>query len=514
MSIADPTKPPTYLGDATQTPELTVQDDLQGGGVAAVFCSGNPNGVRAGTQGQLAIDVVSKTAYQNQDGATTWAAYAPGGGGLTSVSHDASLSGLGTVGSPLALAVQHGATLTGLGSAASALDVVTTALSAFASGAAGIVPASGGGAVNYLRADGTWAAPAGGLAAVSHDASLSGNGTAGTPLALAVQHDTTLTGLGSAVTALGLANPLTTPGPVSVTGPLSLTGTQVVSSASPGVITLAATTGHLQLTGAVNAAQNTTGTYLPGITGGADGRVLLVENKSAVAGGHVTLLYEQTFFAPTASTRIAGGSNAAGQVGNSVAVDRGQAWTNPAGRGELSAGLLLGQGAFALLRYEAGAVNRWRVVSSWTPNVAQLEVAGPFALSGDSANAGYSSGNITSLDIAGASWMRVNLDATGKLQGIKVPFLSDGTTPHNGRIVYLMIQGLGAAGQTLAESFSGAAAVGEQIYTGHGGDILSPAAGSGIFGTTVGLRYSTNVIFNYGGSIPGPGWFVFSVEQT
>jgi hypothetical protein len=38
----------------------------------------------------------------------------------------------------------------------------TLSVSTFSSGASGIVPASGGGTVNFLRADGTWAAPAGG----------------------------------------------------------------------------------------------------------------------------------------------------------------------------------------------------------------------------------------------------------------------------------------------------------------------------------------------------------------
>jgi hypothetical protein len=38
----------------------------------------------------------------------------------------------------------------------------TLTISTFTSGASGIVPASGGGTVNFLRADGTWAAPAGG----------------------------------------------------------------------------------------------------------------------------------------------------------------------------------------------------------------------------------------------------------------------------------------------------------------------------------------------------------------
>lgn len=41
-------------------------------------------------------------------------------------------------------------------------DNRTLSVSAFSSGASGIVPASGGGTTNFLRADGTWSAPAGG----------------------------------------------------------------------------------------------------------------------------------------------------------------------------------------------------------------------------------------------------------------------------------------------------------------------------------------------------------------
>lgn len=47
------------------------------------------------------------------------------------------------------------------------LSVVTSALDLFGSGNAGIVPASGGGAVNFLRADGVWAAPGGGGGSIS-----------------------------------------------------------------------------------------------------------------------------------------------------------------------------------------------------------------------------------------------------------------------------------------------------------------------------------------------------------
>ena len=59
-----------------------------------------------------------------------------------------------------------GVTLTGNG-ITTALAVDTTALDVFTSSLAGIVPASGGGATNFLRADGTWAAPSGGGGGVS-----------------------------------------------------------------------------------------------------------------------------------------------------------------------------------------------------------------------------------------------------------------------------------------------------------------------------------------------------------
>lgn len=55
------------------------------------------------------------------------------------------------------------------GSVSGALTVggfnVITTNNVFSTGAAGIVPASGGGTTNYLRADGTWAAPTGGTGA-------------------------------------------------------------------------------------------------------------------------------------------------------------------------------------------------------------------------------------------------------------------------------------------------------------------------------------------------------------
>jgi hypothetical protein len=52
-------------------------------------------------------------------------------------------------------------------SAASHAESIVQALKVFTSVAAGLVPASGGGTTNFLRADGGWAAPAGGVAKIA-----------------------------------------------------------------------------------------------------------------------------------------------------------------------------------------------------------------------------------------------------------------------------------------------------------------------------------------------------------
>jgi len=76
----------------------------------------------------------------------TWAAPAGGGGGITSIN---------TQTGP-AITIAAG---TGL-SVANTTNTVTVAGTVFSPTLAGIVPQSGGGAVNFLRADGTWASPA------------------------------------------------------------------------------------------------------------------------------------------------------------------------------------------------------------------------------------------------------------------------------------------------------------------------------------------------------------------
>lgn len=58
---------------------------------------------------------------------------------------------------------------------------LTGLLSAFTSGAQGVVPASGGGTTNFLRADGTWAAPSGTVFVAN---SITGTGAPASPLQL------------------------------------------------------------------------------------------------------------------------------------------------------------------------------------------------------------------------------------------------------------------------------------------------------------------------------------------
>ena len=149
------------------------------------------------------------TNFLRADG--TWAAPSGGGGGsVTSVAVSGGTTGLTTSGGPITtsgtitlagtLGVANG------GTGVTTLAALASALPLFTSIAQGLTPASGGGTVNFLRADGTWAAPAGGTVT---SISVSG-GTTG------------LTTIGS---------------PITSSGTITLTGTLGVASGGTGVTT-------------------------------------------------------------------------------------------------------------------------------------------------------------------------------------------------------------------------------------------------------------------------------------
>lgn len=79
--MANQDRPYTELGEAVAGGRMQVRVQLDGDGVAAIFCEGDPNGALSGVRGQLAIDQATGDTWQNADDGTTWVPYTPGGGG-------------------------------------------------------------------------------------------------------------------------------------------------------------------------------------------------------------------------------------------------------------------------------------------------------------------------------------------------------------------------------------------------------------------------------------------------
>jgi hypothetical protein len=73
-----PSRPYTELGDLGSVGQLMVRENTSGLGAPATFVVGNPNGSIVGPIHQLAVDRATGIVYQNTDGATAWAPFAPG----------------------------------------------------------------------------------------------------------------------------------------------------------------------------------------------------------------------------------------------------------------------------------------------------------------------------------------------------------------------------------------------------------------------------------------------------
>jgi hypothetical protein len=164
----------------------------------------------------------------------------------------------------------------------------TAILNEFTSVLKGLAPASGGGTANFLRADGTWAAPAGGLGDVTGPASSTDNaivrfdGAGGKTLQ------------NSAVTIADSTGDITTPGDIAVNGGDITTTAVTLNVGNPAT--------DSQTVNIITAVTKSGSTKTVNIgTGGATGSTTSINVGSSVTSGKVTvrqdLKYEKALYA-------------------------------------------------------------------------------------------------------------------------------------------------------------------------------------------------------------------------
>ena len=166
------------------------------------------------------------------------------------------------------------------------LDVtdVTASLNAFTTSLKGLAPASGGGTTNYLRADGTWAAPLG-SGTVTSVSVTSANGFAGTVATAtttpAITISTSITGL---VKGNGTAISAATAGTDYSAGTSALATGILKSTTSTGALTIAVAADFPTLNqNTTGTASNVTGTVA--VTNGGTGTTTSFTTGSVVFAG-------------------------------------------------------------------------------------------------------------------------------------------------------------------------------------------------------------------------------------
>ena len=144
-------------------PLRAVSQGSSGGGQASILFQ--DEGSNLGTQGTVdTIDFVGSGVAASRIGNKVTVNVSSGGGGApTDASYvvlgaNAGLSDERVLQGTLPITITDG----GIG------GNVTIGVNTFGAAASGIVPASGGGTTNFLRADGSWAAPPGGGGGLSH----------------------------------------------------------------------------------------------------------------------------------------------------------------------------------------------------------------------------------------------------------------------------------------------------------------------------------------------------------
>lgn len=184
--VQPPTPPAGYVSWWYDDADAVWKYILQDGSVHVLNGATGPTGPGVpvgGTAGQV-LSKIDSTNYNTQ-----WIT----DNGITALTGDVTASGPGSVAATIAAnavtnakAAQMAAhTFKGnnTGSTANALDLTATQLTAelnlFSSTLKGLTPLSGGGTTNFLRADGTWTAPAGSGGTVTTVSVVTANGVSG-----------------------------------------------------------------------------------------------------------------------------------------------------------------------------------------------------------------------------------------------------------------------------------------------------------------------------------------------
>jgi len=226
----------TNTGDQT----ITLTGDVNGSGTGTFAATLANSGASAGTYGSSsAVPVITVDSK----------------GRITSVTTQSISTGSGTVTSVDVTSAN--AAITVLGSPITTSGTINLTANNFTSSNPGVVPGSGGGTTNFLRADGTWSAPPGGTGTVTSVAASGGT--------------TGLTFSGS---------------PVTTSGTLTLGGTLAIASGG---------TGQTTASGAINA--------LVPSQGGNSGK-FLTTNGSVVSWGTVSGTGTVTSVAATGNNGI------------------------------------------------------------------------------------------------------------------------------------------------------------------------------------------------------------------